>query len=128
MENDNYETAAEQQLDYGQGAAEVQWAADKEDLTGLEMSNLPIYRAVLNVADFAAKDFAMIRRNGFGGSDASVLVGVNPYTKTYMEVSGRRGITEPLVVQKAREYLTAEEEEVGTLAAVRKGRSLPLSA
>ena len=81
MENDNYETAAEQQLDYGQGAAEVQWATDKEDLTGLEMSNLPIYRAVLNVADFAAKDFAMIRRNGFGGSDASVLIGANPYTK-----------------------------------------------
>lgn len=123
IDND-YELAADQELDYGQGAAEVQWAVDEADETGLDMANLPIRRAVLNVADMSPAEFTQIRRQGFGGSDASILIGANPYTKTYMEVSGKKGMTEPLVVQKARQIITEDEKQIGTLAAVRKGNDL----
>ncbi len=123
-ETEEPRSGIEQNYEYGQGTAEVAWAAKEEDVTGLNMANLPIYRAVLNAADMKAEEFALIRRQGFGGSDAAVLIGANPYTKTYMEVHGRDGITEPLVVQKARLILTESEKAVGTLAAVRKGNEL----
>jgi len=127
-EEDEFMDSMTQQLEYGQGAGEVQWAAANEDTTGLNMANLPIYRGVLNIEDMNPEEFALIRRNGFGGSDAAVVVDANPYTKMYTSVSGRNGINQPLVVQKARETLSEEERAVGKLAAVRKGRLLPLAS
>lgn len=122
--DEDFGSGLEQNYEYGQGAAEVAWAAATQDETGLNMANLPIRRAVANIDKLTPIEFALMRRNGFGGSDASVLLGANPYTDLYMEKHGRDGITEPLVVQKARQNLTAAEQAVSTKAAVRKGNDL----
>lgn len=123
---EEYASAAEQEIDYGLGAAEVQWAARKEDTGKLNLANLPIQLAIKDASLMSAEEFAMIRRKGFGGSDASVLVGANPYTKTYEEVHNKyRGTTtDSLVKQKARLEITEEEKGIGRLSAVRKGNEL----
>jgi len=59
------------------------------------------------------KEFAMIRRNGFGASDAAVLLNVSPFT----------GITD-LIAQKASTEVTAEELAIGELTNVRIGVDL----
>ena len=125
MEEDlDYASAEQQELDYGQGAAEVIWAEKNANKEALNTTDLPITNSGMDMSKLTNEQFAISRRQGFGGSDASILIGANPYTKTYMEVHGRDGITEPLVVQKAREQLTESEKKVGELAAVRKGNDL----
>lgn len=69
-----------------------------------------------NVADIAATNptqFTMLRRCGLGASDASVLLGVNPYEE----------LTN-LIKQKASNEITAEELAVKDLENVRRGRDL----
>lgn len=66
-----------------------------------------------NIAAMPNEEYAMARRHGLGGSDASIVLGVNPY-KTIQE----------LIEEKARDTLTEEEKAVGDKVAVRKGRDL----
>lgn len=100
-------------LDYGINEAEVNAAINKEQVKELDLTDLPIEIDVENIDQKNSQEFALARRNGFGGSDSSILLGVNPFT-TLRE----------LILQKCRTELTEEEKEVGNLAAVRKGNDL----
>lgn len=84
----------------------------KQDAS-LDMSYAGWVIDVPNIAAMENDDYAKARRHGFGGSDASILLGVNPY-KTIQE----------LIQEKARDELTAEEKAVGEKSAVKKGRDL----
>ena len=77
----------------------------------LEDTNLVLKQA--NVSALSNEEFALIRRDGFGGSDSSVLLGVNPYTSKH-----------EMLDQKARTTLTQEEMETGEQTAVIKGNDL----
>ena len=77
----------------------------------LEDTNLALKQA--NVSALSNEEFALIRRDGFGGSDSSVLLGVNPYTSKH-----------EMLDQKARTTLTQEEMETGEQTAVIKGNDL----
>lgn len=59
------------------------------------------------------KEFAMIRRNGFGASDSAALLGVSPYT----------GLHE-LIEQKCSTEVTEDELKIGLLPQVRMGAEL----
>lgn len=61
------------------------------------------------------KAFAMVRRMGFGASDASILLGVNPFPN---------GTIKLLIEQKRSETLTADEVAIGQMVNVRKGSDL----
>lgn len=77
----------------------------------LEDTNLVLKQA--NVSALSNEEFALIRRDGFGGSDSSVLLGVNPFTSKH-----------EMLDQKARTTLTQEEMETGEQTAVIKGNDL----
>ena len=69
-----------------------------------------------DAAVVAKKDniaFAMLRRQGLGASDSSVLLGVNLYTKL-----------DELITQKGSTVITEDELKVSNLVQVRKGRDL----
>ena len=100
-------------LDYGINEAEVNAAINEEQVKELDLTDLPIEVDVENIDQKSSEEFALARREGFGGSDSSILLGVNPFT-TLRE----------LILQKCRTELTEEEKEVGNLAAVRKGNDL----
>lgn len=68
---------------------------------------------IANISALENEEYAKARRHGLGGSDASIVLGVNPY-KTLKE----------LIEEKARDELTEEEKAVGEKTAVRKGRDL----
>jgi predicted phage-related endonuclease len=71
-----------------------------------------------NAADLAANDqdaFAMLRRQGFGASDSSVLLGVNPFPD---------GTIEKLMEQKRAAYVTDAEKAIGQMINVRIGNDL----
>lgn len=66
----------------------------------------------------AAEDqvaFAMMRRQGFGASDSSILLGVNPFPD---------GTIEKLIAQKVSKTITVEELAIGEMVNVRKGNDL----
>lgn len=86
--------------------------ASKQDAS-LDMSYAGWSVYVPNIDKLPNEEYALKRRNGFGGSDSSIILGVNPY-KTKDE----------LIKEKARDYLTSEEIAVGDKVAVRKGRDL----
>lgn len=111
-EDENYED----KLDYGQHDGEVRDAIADESIKALDLSKLPIEVSVENIDTVLANDklgFTMLRRNGLGGSDSSVVLGVNPYT-TRAE----------LIKQKASNTLSEEEKAVSEKTAVRKGNDL----
>ena len=107
---------------YGIRNPEVIAALKKDHETAIDLSNLPIKLLVKDVGSLTAEEFTNIRRRGFGGSDSSMLLGVNPY----------QGESE-LINSKVLPYLpdspekTAQlerESQVGRLASVRKGNDL----
>lgn len=100
-------------LDYGINEAEVNHAIKEEQVEALDLTGLPIIVDVENIDSVSNEEFAKHRRNGFGGSDSSILLGVNPFTQLH-----------ELIKQKATPELTEEEKAVGKLAAVRKGNDL----
>lgn len=59
------------------------------------------------------EQYALIRKDGLGGSDSSAVLGVNPYTTL-----------KQLIEEKCRTELTEEELAVGQELAVRKGNDL----
>lgn len=77
----------------------------------LDNTTLRLYKERVNL--LKGPEFALIRRDGFGGSDSSILLGVNPYT-TWNE----------LIEQKASPTLSEEEAETSNQIAVIKGNDL----
>lgn len=86
---------------------------DKENAGKLDLSELKIEIDVADIDQYENKDYALLRKNGLGTSDASVVLGVNPFNTR-----------SDLIEEKCRSYLTEKELEVGNLSAVRKGREL----
>lgn len=79
----------------------------------LDITNYPLEIVVQNIDQFVNEDYALLRKNGLGTSDASALLGVNPFTSR-----------EELIAEKVRNYITEEEKGIGDLTNVRKGRDL----
>lgn len=77
------------------------------------LDKLPIKIDVPNMDALGPDEFTLTRREGFGGSDSSVLLGVNPYT-TLSE----------LIKQKASRELLPEEKAIKNNVAVMKGNDL----
>lgn len=111
LENEDEDVSV---LDYGINEAEVNNAINNSNLKNtLNLEGTPLEIAVEGMDKMSNEEFAKLRRNGFGTSDSSILLKVNPFT-TFQE----------LITQKATPYLTEEEKAVGELAAVRKGNDL----
>ena len=68
---------------------------------------------VKNINKVPEEEYALLRKESFGGSDASILCGVNLYKNMNQ-----------LITEKNNKFLTEEEKEVGKKAIVRKGRDL----
>lgn len=100
-------------LDYGINEAEVNKNIKNEEVREIELSRVPLEIAVENIDQVSKEEFTKLRRNGFGGSDSSVLVGVNPFSTI-----------NDLIQSKTRTELSEEEKAIGKLAAVRKGNDL----
>lgn len=79
----------------------------------IDVSELNIEVDVANIDQYPNEQYALLRKDGLGTSDSSIVLGVNPYT-TKSE----------LINEKCRNYLTEEELAVGDKSAVRKGREL----
>ena len=84
-----------------------------ENAGTLDLSELDIEVDIANIDQYPNQEYALLRKNGLGTSDSSIVLGVNPY-KTRTD----------LITEKCRNYLTEEELEVGDKSAVRKGREL----
>ena len=108
-ENGNDESV----LDYGINEAEVNKSIKNEAIAEIDLSRVPLEVAVENIDAVSKEEFTQLRRKGFGGSDSSVLVGVNPFSTI-----------SDLIASKTRTELSEEEKAVGKLAAVRKGSDL----
>ena len=80
---------------------------------GIDLTNTRLEIAVEDIDKFDNDDYIILRRQGFGASDSSVILGVNPY-KTLPE----------LIREKASNVITEEERAIGKKAAVRKGVDL----
>jgi predicted phage-related endonuclease len=100
-------------LDYGINEAEVNKNIANEAVEELTLSRVPLTIAVENIDNVSKEEFTQLRRQGFGGSDSSVLCGVNPFSTI-----------NDLIQSKVRTELSEEEKAVGKLAAVRKGNDL----
>lgn len=100
-------------LDYGINEAEVNKQIANEEVREIDLEGMPIEIAVENIDEVSKEEFTQLRRNGFGGSDSSVLVGVNPFNTI-----------SDLIQSKVRTELSEEEKAIGKLAAVRKGNDL----
>lgn len=100
-------------LDYGINEAEVNKSIRNEEVKEVDLKRVPLEIAVRNIDQVSKEEFTQLRRQGFGGSDSSVLVSVNPFSN----------ISE-LIQSKLRTELSAEEKAIGQLASVRKGNDL----
>ena len=88
-------------------------AATKEQEKRIDVSYAGFVLDIANIDSVDNDTFAILRRHGLGGSDSSVVLGVNPY-KTRTE----------LIKEKASDVLSEEEKAVGRQIAVRKGNDL----
>lgn len=84
-----------------------------ENAGELDLTGLDIIIDVNNIDQYPNQEYALLRKNGLGTSDSSIVLGVNPYTSKA-----------DLIAEKCRDYLTEEELAVGDKPAVRKGREL----
>lgn len=100
-------------LDYGINEAEVNKQIRGEEIREIDLKRVPIEVAVENIDSVSKEEFTQLRRIGFGGSDSSVLVGVNPFNTI-----------SDLIQSKTRTELSEEEKAIGKLTAVRKGNDL----
>jgi len=66
-----------------------------------------------HIDQVSEEEYAMLRKESFGGSDSSILCGVNLYKNM-----------EQLIHEKNCKFITDEEKEVGEKAIVRKGKDL----
>lgn len=79
----------------------------------LDLTNTPMLVDVPNIDVLPNEEYALLRKNGLGTSDASIVLRVNPFSSVSQ-----------LIAEKARTYLTEEEKAVGDEIAVKKGRDL----
>lgn len=100
-------------LDYGINEAEVNKQIKNEEVQEIDLSKVPLEIAVENIDNVSKEDFTQLRRQGFGGSDSSVLLGVNPFSTI-----------SDLIESKTRTELSEEEKQISKLTAVRKGNDL----
>lgn len=100
-------------LDYGINEAEVNKSIRDEAIKELDLKRVPLEVAVKDIDQVSKEEFTQLRRQGFGGSDSSVLVGVNPFSSV-----------SDLIQSKLRTELSEEEKAIGQLASVRKGNDL----
>ena len=84
-----------------------------ENAGTLDLSELDIEVDISNIDQYENKDYALLRKNGLGTSDSSIVLGVNPYKSK-----------SDLIAEKCRDYLTEDELAVGDKSPVRKGREL----
>ena len=104
----------EEQIYYSPIQERMKRMAQKEEVVkGLDLTNTILEVAVSDIDKFENDDYIILRRQGFGASDSSVILGVNPY-KTLPE----------LIKEKASNVITEEERAVSKKAAVRKGVDL----
>lgn len=96
-----------------QKAAAQSKAAEIKEVGHIDLTNLPITVDVLDMQAISNDEYIMYRRKGIGTSDASVILGVNPY-KTLDE----------LIAEKQSTIITDEERAIGKKSAVMKGRDL----
>lgn len=107
-----YET--EDNADYIKSLSDYKEPIIKDEVgVHLDLTNTPLAIDVPDIDQLPNEQYALLRKNGLGTSDASIVLKVNPYT-TLME----------LIAEKARNYLTEEEKAVGDQIAVKKGRDL----
>ena len=100
-------------LDYGINEAEVNKQIRNEEIREIDLKRVPIEITVRNIDSVSKEEFTQLRRTGFGGSDSSVLLGVNPFSTI-----------SDLIQSKVRTELSEEEKAIGKLTAVRKGNDL----
>ena len=79
----------------------------------LDTTNTAVKVFKENMELLSAEEFTLVRHAGFGGSDAGVLLGVNPYTSL-----------SEIIKQKASPTILPEEKGVGQEIAVIKGNDL----
>lgn len=79
----------------------------------LDLSQLDMEVDIANIDQYPNEEYALLRKNGLGTSDSSVILGVNPYNSK-----------NDLIQEKCRDYLTEDELAVGDKSPVRKGREL----
>jgi hypothetical protein len=65
----------------------------------LDVSRMPCSIFYTDVDQLPNEQYALLRKNGLGGSDSSILLGVNPYTTI-----------SALIAEKCRTELTEEEK------------------
>lgn len=94
-------------------AGHIESAKRNEFIKELDVTRTPLRVVVENVDALSPEQFTLVRRDGFGASDSSILMGVNPYQTL-----------QDLIKQKATSTLSQEEKEVATKTAVRKGNDL----
>lgn len=128
-DNDEYletmsqeEGELELEVGYGSKTPEVLEAMHNECEGSLDLSNLPIELLTKDVDKLSAEEFTNIRRQGFGGSDSSMLLGVNPYQGEQELINSKTLPYLPDTPEKNAQL--AHEKEVGKLASVRKGNDL----
>lgn len=112
MEED-FNKTVNMELNYGAHDGEARQAIKDEKIEGLDLTTLPIAVDVADIDSVPNEEYAILRKNGLGGSDSSCVLNVNPY-KTRMD----------LIQEKSRTFLTEEEKAVGDKVPVRKGRDL----
>lgn len=100
-------------IDYGAREPLVQGVDLEKQEVALNTEGLPIEIEIDNIGALPNEQYALLRRNGFGASDSSILCGVNPY-KTLGA----------LIAEKSTPHLSEEEKRVGLQVAVRKGNDL----
>ena len=78
------------------------------------MFDAPLLTTLIeNIADLSDDEYALARRKGFGASDSSVLLGVNPYKQKH-----------DLIIEKRSTVITETERAIKMKDAVRKGFDL----
>ena len=112
----------ELQIGYGIHTTEVIDALGHQYKTSLDLSNLPIEILTKNVGSLSNEEFTNIRRQGFGGSDSSMLLGVNPYQGEQELINSK---ILPYLPDSEEKHMQLEHEsQVGKLSSVRKGNDL----
>lgn len=86
-----------------------------ERIDTIDPTGLPIKIDIEHIDQYSPEDFTRARRNGLGGSDSSILVGLNPYDN---------GTIEALVESKVRTTISQEEKEIGENRNVQAGSDL----
>ena len=83
-------------------------------MTNKDIEDLGILTIKINnINELSEEDYALVRKESFGGSDSSILCEVNLYKNI-----------EQLIKEKNSKFLTDEEKAVGDKPIVKKGRDL----